>query len=201
MLAQCFRNRLGQSCGETARPLRRIDSIDTVARFFAMGKTHQSSMNKTVDSSVSYADLGMIKRMIPHRYPFLMIDKVIEMRRAESAVGIKNVTVNEPHFVGHFPDQPVMPGVAIIESMAQTAAILVSHTLDLIDKPIGIYLLALDNARFRKMVVPGDVLRLHLTVIRGRGKIWKFRGEGRVGEEVAAAAEITALWELKGAGA
>ena len=166
-----------------------------------MGKTHLSSMDKSLDSSGSAADLGMILRMIPHRYPFLMIDKVVDMRRAESAVGIKNVTVNEPHFVGHFPDQPVMPGVAIVEAMAQTAAILVSHTLDLIDKPIGIYLLAVDNARFRKMVVPGDVLRLYVTVLRGRGRIWKFRGEGRVDGETAAAAEITALWELKDTGA
>ncbi len=158
-------------------------------------------MDKFVELASSDADLGMIMRMIPHRYPFLMIDKVIDMRRAESAVGIKNVTVNEPHFVGHFPDQPVMPGVAVVEAMAQTAAVLVSHTLDLIDKPIGIYLLALDKARFRRMVVPGDVLRLCLTVMRGRGKIWKFHGEGRVDGEIAAAAEITALWELRDTGA
>ena len=140
-------------------------------------------------------DHSLIIRMIPHRYPFLMVDKVIDVVAGESAVGIKNVTVNEPHFQGHFPDQPVMPGVAIVESMAQSAALLVNYTEDLIDKPINIYLLGVDEARFRRMVVPGDVLELRMNVLRRRGKVWRFQGKAYVGENLAAEAVITALWE------
>ncbi len=140
-------------------------------------------------------DHSMITRMIPHRFPFLMVDRVIRLEKGKSAVGIKNVTFNEPHFPGHFPDNPVMPGVAIVESMAQSAAILVNYTLDLIDQHISIYLLGVDNARFRKMVVPGDVLELHMTVLRRRGKVWKMQGMAYVGDSLAAEAMITALWE------
>ncbi len=146
---------------------------------------------------VTVLDHSMIIRMIPHRYPFLLVDKVVNLVAGESAVGIKNVTINEPHFLGHFPGNPVMPGVAIVEAMAQSAAILVNYTQDLIDQPINIYLLAVDNARFRKMVVPGDVLELRMTVIRKRGKVWKFQGHAYVGEELASEAVITALWELR----
>ncbi len=140
-------------------------------------------------------DHSMITRMIPHRYPFLLVDRVIRLEKGKSAVGIKNVTFNEPQFPGHFPDNPVMPGVAIVESMAQSAAILVNYTLDLIDQPISIYLLGVDDARFRKMVVPGDVLELRMTVLRRRGKVWKMRGLAYVGDALAAEATITALWE------
>ncbi len=140
-------------------------------------------------------DHSMITRMIPHRFPFLMVDRVIRLEKGKSAVGIKNVTFNEPHFPGHFPDNPVMPGVAIVESMAQSAAILVNYTLDLIDQHISIYLLGVDNARFRKMVTPGDVLELRMTVLRRRGKVWKMQGMAYVGDSLAAEATITALWE------
>lgn len=153
-------------------------------------------MNAPVNKSLPSADLSMIKRMIPHRYPFLMIDKVVNLDSSVAATGFKNVTVNEPHFQGHFPDNPVMPGVAVIEAMAQTAAVLVNHSLGLIDRKIAVYMLAVDNARFRKMVVPGDVLRLEMKVKRARTKIWKFYGEGKVEDRVVAEAEITALWEL-----
>lgn len=143
----------------------------------------------------------MIKRMIPHRYPLLMIDRVVDLKRGESAVGVKNVTVNEPQFDGHFPDEPIMPGVLVLEAMAQTAAVLVNFTLDMIDKQLGIYLLTMDGSRFRKKVVPGDVLELHMRVLRGRGKIWKFSGKAIVAGVTVAESEITALWELKqGAG-
>ena len=144
------------------------------------------------------ADLSMIKRMIPHRYPFLMIDRVENLAKDVGAVGIKTVTVNEPHFQGHFPDMPVMPGVLIVEAMAQTSAVLVSHSLTLIDKKIMIYLMAVDKTRFRKMVVPGDVLELPVKVIRNRRKIWKFHCQGIVAGELAAEAEITAMWQLDG---
>ena len=139
------------------------------------------------------ADIAEIKRSIPHRYPFLLIDKVRDIKLNESAVGIKNVTVNEPHFNGHFPQQPVMPGVLIVEAMAQTAAILVTKTLDLIDKGMMVYFMTIDATKFRSVVGPGDVLELHVKVLRGRGKVWKFAGEGIVDGKVVAEAEFSAM--------
>ncbi|MEM7545338.1 MAG: 3-hydroxyacyl-ACP dehydratase FabZ [Pseudomonadota bacterium] len=139
------------------------------------------------------ADLARIKRMIPHRYPFLLIDQVRDIRVNESAVGIKNVTVNEPHFQGHFPDKPVMPGVLIVEAMAQTAGVLVVETLDMIDQGLLVYFMTLDKTRFRRIVGPADQLELHVKILRGRGKIWKFWGEAKVGNEVAAEAEFSAM--------
>lgn len=139
------------------------------------------------------ADIQDIKRMIPHRYPFLFIDAVRDIKLNESAVGIKNVTVNEPHFQGHFPAKPVMPGVTIVEAMAQTAAVLVVKTLDMMDKDLLVYFMTLDKCKFRQLVQPGDQLELHVKVIRGRGKLWKFWGEGRVNDKVAAEAEFTAM--------
>lgn len=139
------------------------------------------------------ADLAEIKRSIPHRYPFLLIDAVKDIAVNESAVGIKMVTSNEPHFQGHFPQQPVMPGVLIIEAMAQTSAILVTKTLDLIDKGMMVYFMTIDKTKFRQMVVPGDILELHVKVLRGRGKVWKFSGEGIVNGKVVAEAEFSAM--------
>ena len=134
-----------------------------------------------------------IKRMIPHRYPFLMIDRVVNMEVNRFAIGLKLVTVNEPHFEGHFPALPVMPGVLVIEAMAQTSAVLVVETLDLIDKDLLVYFMGIDSAKFRKPVTPGDMLELHVTVVRGRGKIWKFTGEARVGDAHCAEAEFAAM--------
>ena len=139
------------------------------------------------------ADLERIKRMIPHRYPFLLIDRVDQIAVNESAVGIKNVTANEPHFQGHFPDKAVMPGVLIVEAMAQTAGVLVVETLDMIDQGLLVYFMTLDKTRFRRIVAPGDQLELHVKILRGRGKIWKFWGEARVGDELAAEAEFSAM--------
>jgi 3-hydroxyacyl-[acyl-carrier-protein] dehydratase len=139
------------------------------------------------------ADLARIKRMIPHRYPFLLIDRVENIRKSESAVGIKNVTNNEPYFQGHFPEKPIMPGVMIVEAMAQTAGVLVVETLEMIDKDLLVYFMTLDKTRFRKLVLPGDVLELHVHIQRGRGKIWKFWGEGRVRGETVAEAEYSAM--------
>lgn len=146
-----------------------------------------------VRASSSVADLARIQRMIPHRYPFLLIDRVEEIKLGESAVGIKNVSINEPHFAGHFPQQPVMPGVLIIEAMAQTAGVLVVETLGKIDENLLVYFMTLDKARFRKLVVPGDVLELHVRILRGRGKIWKFWGEAKVGAATVAEAEFSAM--------
>ena len=145
------------------------------------------------ENAIYTCDIQEIKRAIPHRYPFLFIDKVIDIHLNKSAVGIKNVTINEPHFQGHFPAQPVMPGVTIIEAMAQTAGVLVSKTLDLLDKGVLVYFMTMDNCKFRRIVAPGDVLELHVTVIRGRGKVWKFSGIAKVGDEIAAEAEFSAM--------
>ena len=143
------------------------------------------------------ADIHLIKRIIPHRYPFLLIDKVRDIVVNEGAVGIKNVTFNEPHFQGHFPGAPIMPGVTIVEAMAQTAAIVVGISLNTVDKDLLIYFMAIDSCKFRRKVVPGDVLELHVTVKRGGGKVWKFHGKGLVDGELAAEAEFTAMMELK----
>ena len=139
------------------------------------------------------ADLDRIKRMIPHRYPFLLIDRVDNIIKGKSAVGIKNVTANEPHFQGHFPDKPIMPGVMIVEAMAQTAGVLVVETLEMIDQDLLVYFMTLDKTRFRQLVEPGDVLELHVSILRGRGKIWKFWGEAKVNGEIAAEAEFSAM--------
>ena len=150
-------------------------------------------MALAIDTALPQADIMTIKRMIPHRYPFLLIDRVVNIEVNRYAVGIKNVTVNEPHFEGHFPVLPVMPGVLIIEAMAQTSAVLVVQTLDLVDKNLLVYFMSIDTAKFRHVVTPGDTLELHVTVIRGRGKIWKFRGEARVGDRLCAEAEFAAM--------
>lgn len=150
-------------------------------------------MSEAESTELKVADLERIKRMIPHRYPFLLIDRVEQIAINDSAVGIKNVTANEPHFQGHFPDKPVMPGVLIVEAMAQTAGVLVVETLEMIDQGLLVYFMTLDKTRFRKIVAPGDVLELHVKILRGRGKIWKFWGEAKVGGEVAAEAEFSAM--------
>ena len=139
------------------------------------------------------ADLALIKRMLPHRYPFLLVDKVRDIVPMESCVGIKNVTSNEPHFEGHFPQEPVMPGVLIIEAIAQASAVLVGCSLDLAGKGMGTYFMSIDKCRFRRKVVPGDVLELHIKTLRGGGKVWKFEGRAIVDGELAAEAEIMAM--------
>ena len=144
------------------------------------------------------ADIHRIQRLIPHRYPFLLVDKVVDIDGYQSAKGIKNVTMNEPHFQGHFPGNPIMPGVTIIEAMAQTAAIMVGTELGLEDKNMQVYFMAIDKCKFRRMVVPGDVLEMKLQTTRGKpgGKVWKFSGIAEVEGEMAAEAEFTAMMEM-----
>ncbi|QTN35803.1 MULTISPECIES: 3-hydroxyacyl-ACP dehydratase FabZ [Cognatishimia] len=144
------------------------------------------------------ADIHLIQRLIPHRYPFLLVDKVVDIDGYQSAKGIKNVTMNEPHFQGHFPGNPIMPGVTIIEAMAQTAAIMVGTELGLEDKNMQVYFMAIDKCKFRRMVVPGDVLEMKLQTTRGKpgGKVWKFAGVAEVEGEMAAEAEFTAMMEM-----
>ena len=138
-------------------------------------------------------DIDRVMQMIPHRYPFLMVDKVIDVIPDASAVGIKNVTVSEPHFQGHFPQKPIMPGVLIIESMAQTAAVLVVETLGPNAEGKLVYFMSVENARFRKPVTPGDTLYVHVFKERSRGNVWKFRGEARVEGVLMAEATYAAM--------
>jgi len=138
-------------------------------------------------------DINAVMRMIPHRYPFLMIDRVEDVVDHESAVGIKNVSIAEPHFQGHFPAQPVMPGVLIIEAMAQTAAVLVVKSLGPEAEGKLVYFMSVDKARFRKPVVPGDVLHVHVAKERMRGNVWRFNGEAKVNGVLCAEATFAAM--------
>lgn len=144
-------------------------------------------------SEENMIDVNGIMRLIPHRYPFLLIDRVRDVVSGESAIGIKNVTINENFFQGHFPGHPIFPGVLIIEAMAQTAGCLVVKTLGPSAENKLVYFMTIDEARFRKPVVPGDQLELHVTVERSRGNVWKFKGVARVGETVHAEAVFSAM--------
>jgi 3-hydroxyacyl-[acyl-carrier-protein] dehydratase len=139
------------------------------------------------------ADIARVMKLLPHRYPFLLVDRIIDMDRDESAVGIKNVTINEPFFQGHFPGFPVMPGVLIIEALAQTAGALCVHNLGATYKPQLVYFMGIDRAKFRKPVLPGDQLYLHVKKIRSRGRAWRFSGEAKVDGKVVAEAEVSAM--------
>jgi 3-hydroxyacyl-[acyl-carrier-protein] dehydratase len=139
------------------------------------------------------ADVLRIMELLPHRYPFLLIDKIRDMVGDETAVGIKNVTINEPFFQGHFPKYPVMPGVLIIEALAQTAGALCVNNSGETNIPHIVYFMGIDKAKFRKPVVPGDQLHLHVRKLRSRGPVWRFYGEARVNEQVVAEAEISAM--------
>jgi 3-hydroxyacyl-[acyl-carrier-protein] dehydratase len=143
--------------------------------------------------TVELIDIHRIMRDIPHRYPFLLLDRVVDVVLGISAVGVKNVTVNEPFFAGHFPNHPVMPGVLIIESMAQTAAVLVVETLggDAVGKLV--YFMSIEGAKFRRPVVPGDQLRIHVTKDRHRGNVWKFNAVARVDGVSVAEATYAAM--------
>ncbi len=144
-------------------------------------------------SEETVVNIDRIMQMIPHRYPFLLVDRVIDIKKGESAVGIKNVTVNDNFFQGHFPQRPVMPGVLIIEAMAQTAAILVVSTLGEASEGKLVYFMSVENARFRKPVTPGDRLELHIAKERSRGNVWKFRAEARVDGTLVAEATYAAM--------
>ena len=150
-------------------------------------------MDEVAVTSADTADILQILEMIPHRYPMLLVDRVIDLVPDVSATGIKNVTINEPQFGGHFPSRLVMPGVMIIESMAQTAAVLVVHTMG--DESEGklVYFMTIDRARFRRPVTPGDTMHVKVHKLRNRGNVWKFRGDVLVDEQLAAEAEFAAM--------
>jgi 3-hydroxyacyl-[acyl-carrier-protein] dehydratase len=137
------------------------------------------------------AGIQQVLAALPHRYPFLMVDKVVQIRDSESIVGIKNVTFNEPHFLGHFPGNPVMPGVLMLEGMAQTAGVLC--VLSTQAKAQTVYLLTIDKAKFRKPVVPGDTLHYHMTRMARRRNMWWFSGRAMVDDQLVAEAELGAM--------
>ena len=151
-------------------------------------------MNEAISTvEVGTADILRVMEMIPHRYPMLMIDKVVDMVPDRSATGIKNVTINEPYFQGHFPSRPVMPGVMIIESMAQTAAVLVVHTLGPRSEGKLVYFMTIDTARFRKPISPGDTMRIYVVKQKRRGNVWKFNAQVKVDGRLVAEANYAAV--------
>ena len=143
--------------------------------------------------AATVADIKRIVRLIPHRYPMLLVDKVIDMHADERAIGIKNVTINEPFFQGHFPAEPVMPGVLIVEAMAQTAAVLVMSSFGTEAENKLVFFMSIDGVRFRRPVVPGDRLELHVEKLQSRANVWKFSGKGIVDGKVAAEATFAAM--------
>ncbi len=148
---------------------------------------------RTVSAEVTEIDTLRIMELIPHRPPFLMIDKLVDVVAGERAIGVKNVTINEGFFQGHFPTRPVMPGVLIIEAMAQTAAVLVVHTLGPAAQGKLVYFMSVDNARFRRPVVPGDTLKVHVASLRHRGNVWKFEAQAKVDGKLCAEATYAAM--------
>lgn len=137
------------------------------------------------------ADIIRVLELLPHRYPFLLVDRIVDMDGDRSGIGIKNVSINEPFFQGHFPTHPVMPGVLLIEGMAQTAGALCVSAMT--DKPDLVYFMTIDRARFRRPVLPGDTVRYHMEKIRNRGQVWRFKGEAKVDGIVVADAELSAM--------
>lgn len=144
-------------------------------------------------AAATSVDIKRILQMIPHRYPMLMVDRVVDMQLGESAVGIKNVSINEPFFQGHFPSEPVMPGVLVVEAMAQTACVLVVSTFGAESEGKLVYFMSIDGVRFRRPVVPGDRLELHVQKVQSRANVWKFSGKAIVEGKVAAEATFAAM--------
>jgi len=153
-------------------------------------------MDRTMDNKI-FVDINEILDILPHRYPFLLIDKVVELVKSKSIIALKNVTINENFFTGHFPSSPTMPGVLIIEAMAQAAAILVARSLDNPSKDAIPYLVGIDKARFRRVVVPGDTLTISLSITKKKGSIWVVGGNAKVDKEVAADATLMAVMKTE----
>jgi 3-hydroxyacyl-[acyl-carrier-protein] dehydratase len=143
--------------------------------------------------NIDTIDIREILRLLPHRYPFVMIDRIVDVRGDEHGIGIKNVSFNEPHFLGHFPENPVMPGVLIIEGMAQTAGVLCLRQMASHERRGSMYFLTIDKAKFRKPAVPGDTVEYHVNKIAHRRNIWWYRAEAKVGGVLVAEAEVGAI--------
>ncbi|WP_395831858.1 3-hydroxyacyl-ACP dehydratase FabZ [Elstera sp.] len=155
--------------------------------------TVEGTETGSTPETIPVIDVSRIMQMIPHRYPMLMIDRVIDVIPNESCTGVKNVSINEPFFMGHFPSRPVMPGVLIIEAMAQTAAVLVVQTLGPEAEGKLVYFMTIDEARFRKPVTPGDQVHIHVTKIAQRKTVWKFSGAAKVNGTLVAEATFAAM--------
>jgi 3-hydroxyacyl-[acyl-carrier-protein] dehydratase len=142
-------------------------------------------------------DINEIMSIIPHRYPFLLVDRITEIEVGKSIIGIKNVTANEPQFTGHFPSRPIMPGVLIIEAMAQLSAVLVAKSMaSTEDKEV--FFMSIDESKFRKVVEPGDCLVMYSSIIQNRGSVWKFKARAEVNDKIASEATFTAMVKDKG---
>jgi 3-hydroxyacyl-[acyl-carrier-protein] dehydratase len=150
-------------------------------------------MSESTPATLESVDIRKLLTLLPHRYPFLLVDRIVEINGDDSAVGIKNVTANEPHFTGHFPEQPVMPGVLVIEAMAQTAGAICVLNVMGNAKPKVVYFMTIDECRFRKPVIPGDQIRLHMTKLRNRRNMWWYKGEAKVDGVIVAEATVSAM--------
>ncbi len=146
-------------------------------------------------TTLETADIAAILKALPHRYPFLLVDRIVDISGHELGIGIKNVTFNEPHFAGHFPGNPVFPGVLIIEGMAQTAGAICVLSKIVGDQPRNVYLLTIDQAKFRRPVVPGETIEYHVRKTGRKRNIWWFRAEAKVAGQTVAEAEIGAMVE------
>jgi 3-hydroxyacyl-[acyl-carrier-protein] dehydratase len=149
-------------------------------------------MNEAV-TKVEAVTIASILKALPHRYPFLMVDRIVDIRGEESGVGIKNVTINEPQFQGHFPENPVFPGVLLLEGMAQTAGVLCVLNWTDSAAPPYVYFMTIDEAKFRKPVIPGDTVEYHMTLHKRRRNMWWYRGEAKVKGELVAEATLSAM--------
>ena len=147
----------------------------------------------TQTAELSSVDILKVLKLLPHRYPFLLVDRIKDIKGDDSCIGIKNVTINEPFFQGHFPQFPIMPGVLLIEGMAQTAGALCVHHIGATEKPPLVYFMAIDKAKFRQPVVPGDRVEFHVEKRRHRGRVWRFYCEARVEGKLVAEAEVSAM--------
>ena len=157
------------------------------------GNGEKAAADTESATGVESFDIAQIMRAIPHRYPFLLVDRIVEVVKNTSAVGVKNVSINEPFFQGHFPAHPVMPGVLIIECMAQTAAVLVVESLGPEARGKLVYFMSVEGAKFRRPVVPGDQMRVHVVRQRQRANIWKFRADAKVDGKTVAEATYSAM--------
>lgn len=150
-------------------------------------------MTDTGLTTIDCIDIIKLMELLPHRYPFLLVDKIINVRGDESGIGIKNITFNEPQFAGHFPGRPIMPGVLLIEGMAQTAGAMCVAARTAVAQPKAVYFMTIDKVKFRKPVIPGDTVEFHMTKTRRRNNMWWFRGEAIVAGQKVAEAEVSAM--------